>query len=29
VTYICDGTWGQLEEYTPKWFEVEKIRIGV
>jgi len=29
VTYICDGTWSQLDPYVPQWFEVEKIRIGV
>ena len=29
VTYICDGCWGQVEEYTPEWFAVDRIRIGV
>ena len=28
VTYICDGTWGQVEPYVPQWFMVDRIRIG-
>ena len=29
VTYIVDGCWGQVEEYVPQWFAVDRIRIGV
>ncbi len=29
VTYIVDSCWGMVEEYVPKWFDVEKMEIGI